>query len=112
VAQVLDADGGQIDLRPDIFPRMLDVKKRRAFGLDRKYPFAIFGHTQPDCVQQRGGGSVDRCAMQAALLRGGRRLDPDGSFEVELISTRRFGRALSAIDSRPILSVSPSRCFR
>jgi hypothetical protein len=35
VAQIVDADGGQIGLRPDIFPEPSDVVKRLAFGVCR-----------------------------------------------------------------------------
>ena len=63
VAKVMDADGGQIGLRPDIFPEPLDVLKRFAFGLARKHPFAIFGYALLDRAQKRGGGSTDRRAM-------------------------------------------------
>lgn len=55
VAQIVDTDGGQLGLRPDIHPEPLDVLKRLTFGLARKYPFAIFGHAQPDRAQKRGG---------------------------------------------------------
>lgn len=85
VAQIMDADGGQFGLFTDILPKPLDVLKRLAFDVARKHPLAISGHPQPDRAQQRGGGSTDRRAMQAALLRGGRRLDPDSGFQIELI---------------------------
>ena len=75
-------------LRPDIFPEPFDVLKRLAFGVAGKHPFAFFGHAQPDRAQECGGGSADRRAMQAALFRGGGRLDPDSGFEIELIPAR------------------------
>ena len=78
VAEVMDADGGQIGLRPDIFPEPLDVLKRLAFRIARKHPFTIFGHAQPNRAEKRCGGGADRRAVQAALLRGGGGLDPDG----------------------------------
>jgi hypothetical protein len=81
----MDAHGGQFDPRPGIFPEPLDVLKRLGLGIARKHPIAIFRHAQPYRVQQRGGGSADRRAMQAALLRGDRRLSPGGGFEIELI---------------------------
>lgn len=55
VAQIMDANGRQFGLCPDIFPEPLDVLKRLAFGIARKHPFAIFGHAQPDCAQKRSG---------------------------------------------------------
>lgn len=88
VAQIVDANGWQFGLRPDIFPEPLDILKRLAFSLARKHPFAIFRHTQPDCPQERGGGSADRRVMPAVLLRGGGGFDPDGSVEIQLIPTR------------------------
>ncbi len=88
MAKVMDADGGQIGLRPDIFPEPLDVLKRLAFGIARKHPFAFFGNAQPDRAQQRGGRGADRRPVQAALLRGGGGLDPDGGVEIELIPAR------------------------
>lgn len=88
VAQIVDADGWQFRLRPNIFPEPLDVLKRPAFGIARKHPFAIFGHAQPDRAQKRGGGSADRRAMQTALLGGGGGFDPDGGAEIKLIPPR------------------------
>ncbi len=88
VAQIMDTDGGQIGLRLDIFPEPLDVLKRLAFGIARKHPLAILGHAQLDRAQKHGGGSADRGAMQAALLRGGSRFDPDGGVQIELIPER------------------------
>ena len=84
----MNADGGQIGLRPHIFPEPLDVLKRLAFGVTRKHPLATFGHAQPDRAKQRGGGSADRRAVQAALLRGGGGLDSDDGVQIELIPTR------------------------
>ncbi len=63
VAQIMNSDGGQFGLRPDVFPEPLDVLKRLALGLARKHPFAIFGHALPDRAQQRGGRGADRRAM-------------------------------------------------
>jgi len=96
VAKIVDADGGQFGLCPDIFPEPLDVLKRLAFGIARKHPFAIFGHAQPDYPQERGSGSADRRPIQAALLRGCGRLGPDGGVEIELIIIRRHCDHLSA----------------
>lgn len=80
----MDADSCQIGLRPDILPEALDVLKRVAFGIARKYAFATFGHATSDRAQQRGR-DADWRAMKAALLGRGGRLDPDGGFEIELI---------------------------
>jgi hypothetical protein len=74
VPQIMDADGGQIRLRPDIFPEPLDVLKRLAFGIARKHPFAIFGHARPD--RQRAGSDGRRARRTAARFPRLRDSDP------------------------------------
>ncbi len=88
MAKVVDANGAQTGLCPDILPKPLDILKRLARGIARKHPLAIFGHAQPDRAKQRDGGSADRRAMQTALLRSGGWLDPDGGVGIELIPAR------------------------
>lgn len=85
----MDADDAQIVLRPNILPEPLDVLKRLAFGIARKYPYAIFRDSQPDRAKEgSGGGGTDLRTMQTPPLRGGGGLDPDGGFEIELLPTR------------------------
>lgn len=77
MAQIVDADAGR-GLFPPIFSEPLDNLKRLAFGLAGNTHSQSSG-TRSRIVQQRGGGSADRRAMQTALLRGGGRFDPDRS---------------------------------
>lgn len=107
MSQVMDADGEQFGLGPDIFLEPPGVLKRLIFGIAGKQPFVIFGRRRRRSAHDAGGLPPDFVSRQMAIPRhfgipsetGGGVVDADAQ-RVERLNVFRW-----------ISAVGPSRRF-